>query len=189
MEREPVRTIIAFLALEPSQVNGSPVDSRRRACLEALYDKSKTLKCFSDCYGVTFAGSSRGNLGVQAQMDETSKESPGCEDDARSLVPPAVLGGYPANRTLVENQAARRALRKFKCGELFQYGTHGAPIKSPVALRARGPDCRPFRPVQHAKLDSGQVGGAADDASEGVHLRAQPSPLRFPRIAGLLASI
>src|SRR6185503_21162192 len=74
--------------------------------------------------------------------------------------------------------------------DTFQYGTYCSPVQPAITLCPRGPDRRPFRPVEHPKLNSGEIRGPSHHATERVdlaHHRALGDPADR-RVAGHLTN-
>jgi hypothetical protein len=53
---------------------------------------------------------------------------------------------------------------------LFEEGPYRASVESAIALRARRPNRRALAPIEHAKLEHGEIGSSSHYSAERVHL-------------------
>ena len=92
---------------------------------------------------------------------------------AASIRSPAAVT-MPATRPVpVEHQILDRRLGDIEPFGLREECLHGGAVELAVGLGARTPHRRALGAVEHAELDAGAVGGAANDAVERVDLAHQ----------------
>ena len=76
---EPIRTCVAILALEPTEVDRSAIDPRRSSGLEALNGNPKLLKNLCKFHRRVVACTARRDPGLQPHMDHAAQERAGRE--------------------------------------------------------------------------------------------------------------
>src|ERR1041385_5902526 len=128
------------------------------------------------------------NLRVGAEVDSTAQEGTGREHNG-ARAERAPVGRYDAARArALDEQPSHHPLRELDAGELLEQRSHRAPVQGAVALRARRPDGRSLRAIEHAELDRGVSGDAPHDAAERVDL-ANDSPLRDSADGGIAGQL
>ena len=124
------------------------------------------------------------DLRVGAEVNAAAQERAGREDHGASAEGPPIGRDDAGGVRAVEQQPGDHSLRELDAGEVFEEGSHRAPVQRTVALRAGGPDRRPLRAIEHTELDRGAIGRAAHDPAKGVDL-AHDGALGDPADGGI----
>src|SRR5438477_5641866 len=157
---------LAVLALQVRQIDGSPIDTRRRPGLEARNLQPELLELLGEMDRGRLAGPAAGDLCLGPDVDASAQERArrhhdGTRPEATSFerfdaLYFVALDPQPGNRSL--HGAQRRML--------LQQTPNGTPVQAAVALRPRRPDRRSLAPVQHAELKAREIRCPAHDAAE-----------------------
>src|SRR6266566_2232252 len=110
------------------------------------------------------------DLRIGAEVNATTKERPGCDDDSASAEATAVarLDSRDSRAPFIGEQICDHALRELELRELLEQVADGAAIERAIALSARSPHSGALRAIQHAELDRGAIGGTAHQAAQGI---------------------
>jgi hypothetical protein len=107
-------------------------------------------------------------------MDQTIQKGASGDDhrarEDRTPIPQL----HPAHRAAgIEDHVHHFRLLDMQIRLRFQHLPHFHPVLALVALRSRGPDGRPARRIQQAKLDADRIGHLAHNPAQRVHFPHQ----------------
>ncbi len=161
---------LARLHFERREVDTSAIDAWRSSGLEASYLEPGTFELFGEVQRRAFAGAPAGDPRLGPDMDLSSQESAGGDDDsARSEA--ATLEGFDADRcaaSFVHQESSDRSLHRLDARVLLQERPDGAPVEPAIALCARRPDGSALSAVEHAELEHREIGRSRHDPSQRI---------------------
>src|SRR5690348_13012446 len=156
---------LTLLSLELLQLHRSTVDPRRRSRLEARDLEANVLQLLGEMRRGGLASPTAGKARLCPDMNSTSKEGAGGDDDRPRPESPTFERLDATHPRAIENQPSDSALHRDEGGMLLEEPANRPAVQATVALRPRCPHGRPLAPIEHSKLQHREVGGAPHDAT------------------------
>ena len=128
---------IAVLPLHLREVDGSAVDARRRARLEAGDLEPLRLERFRELQRRGLACAPRPHTRLTADVDLPSQERAGGNHHAASREGETPARLHSADTSTLGEQGGNHVLEVFEAGELIQDASHVHRVERAVALRVR----------------------------------------------------
>lgn len=148
--------------MDPSIRGGVP-------SLEAFHRNAKTLNNLGKLDGRCFSRPPGRYPGVEPDVDDASQERPRREHHGPRRVSAAVLSLDATYRAALDRESGHGSLRELEIRPPVQQAPHRPAVEPPIALRARRPDRRTLRPIQHSELDAREIRRPAHDPAERIH--------------------
>ena len=163
------RIEVARLLLAAREVDGAPVDARRRAGFQAALRQLQLAQAMRERDGGGIAGAS-GRIMGEPHVHEAVQESARGEHDGACVKAQAELGDGAGDPVAFQDEVVDALLEQPEIGLVLQTATDGLPVQHAIGLGASGPDGRPLARVQDAELDAGFVGSGGHRAAQCVDL-------------------
>src|SRR5205814_2790403 len=120
VKAKPEWRVVSVLARERFEIHRPAVDPWRCARLKAFRRKSKCCNYFRDFKRWGFARPTRRDLGVEAEMDPTSKKGPCREHHRPRMKSPAIQRGDALDSSAFHQQPGRCPLGHLEIGPALQ---------------------------------------------------------------------
>ena len=183
---------VAGLRFERGPVDGSAVETRGGARLEATHIEAKRAQLVGETVGCLVAGAAALKV-LESDMAEATQEGARGEDNRARRVGDAESVNHTAadlaTGLLFEQQSLDGPLFDVEVGERHQEPLHLGAVDLHVGLGTRGAHGRPLLGVEVFEVDGGAVGDASHDAAQRVDF-ADELPLCLTtdgRVAGHVA--
>ena len=164
--------LVAGLDLGLVEVDGPPVQARRRAGLESRQREAEPLQSLAEARGGPFAGASAGQL-RGAVVKDPLHERAGAEHDrpgAVDGVPGAHAGDPHLGAGPFDDQVVGGLLAQGQPRLVLDDPLHLLLISHAVGLGAGAVHGGPLAAVEHAELDAGRVDRPGHGPAQGVDL-------------------
>ena len=169
--RERFRRLVPRLHLQHGPVDGGPVETRRRASLQAPEHDARAFERSRQPERRRFANAPGRDLPL-ADMDEAAEKRAGRQDHCRRVKDASVAepdtSHLPAAQKIVHLAFDNRQI----CS-LPDRALHGRGIKLAVSLSPRPTDRRAFAAIENAELDAGAIGHPAHQAIQRIDFADQ----------------
>ena len=165
--REHRPRFVAGLALEPGEVDGAPVDARRRAGLQPP-DRKLTLAELARQRVRGWVAGAAALLILQPHVDAPAEEGADGHHDAGGLDADSDSRHHAAHRVPVDDEVADRLLEKREPGRAFEHAADVAPVERAIDLGAGRPHRGTLAGVEGAEVDAAVVRAHRHRPTEGV---------------------